>query len=226
MDVKKTFLITLPVASAYGPLGVAFGVYLTTADIAWYWAPISAFMIFAGSIEFLAVSFMRDAYPLYLIAFSAFIINFRHIFYGLSFPYHRLKTPAQKAYGIWALTDETYGITSAGLGKNLTGNEITLLQIISHFWWAGGALVGALLGLIIPPEMEGFDFALTTMFVILAVDASKEHREWALFLFILLSALLGLIAENFVFENSFLTVSLITYLVCLIIQFKVISHAK
>ena len=52
MNVKKVFLLTLLVAAAYGPLGLAFGVYLTTTNIAWYWAPISAFMIFAGSIEF------------------------------------------------------------------------------------------------------------------------------------------------------------------------------
>lgn len=226
MNVKKVFILTLPVASAYGPLGIAFGVYMATAGIAWYWAPISAFLIFAGSIEFLAVSFMLSGYPLYLTAFSAFVINFRHIFYGLSFPYYRLTNPIQKMYGVWALTDETYGITAAGTGKHLTGSEITLLQIISHFWWAGGALIGALLGLVIPPEVKGFDFALTTMFVILAIDSAKEIRELKPFFFIGFSALLGLFVEKFILENGFLTTSLLAYLLCLVIDFRITKHVK
>jgi 4-azaleucine resistance transporter AzlC len=226
MNVTKVFRLTLPVASAYGTLGVAFGVYLTTADIAWYWAPVSAFMIFAGSIEFLAVSFMLSGYPLYLIAFSAFIINFRHIFYGLSFPYSRLKHAAQKAYGIWALTDETYGITTAGEGKRLIGSEITLLQIISHCWWVGGALVGALLGLIIPSEITGFEFSLTTMFVILSIDAFRESREIRLIKFVIISALLGVFVDKYIMQNSFLTVSLLSYFSCLTICYWRSKNAK
>ena len=134
----------------------------------------------------------------------------------------------QKAYGVWTLTDETYGITAVGLGKNLTGNEIILLQVISHFWWVGGALIGSLLGLIIPPEVKGFNFALTAMFIILAIDSSKESesRDFRLVFFICLSALLGIAVEKLILENMFLTVSLVTYLTCLIVDFKVQQHAK
>lgn len=221
MNVKKFFLLTLPVAAAYGPLGLAFGVYLTTANIAWYWAPISAFMIFAGSIEFLAVSFMLSGYSFISIAFSTFIINFRHIFYGLSFPYNRLKNFFQKAYGIWTLTDETYGITSAGDGKHLSGPEITLLQVVSHFWWVGGAFLGSLIGLVIPPEITGFDFALTTMFIILFLDAIKEAKDNSLLIFVIIAALFGIAFEKMILENSFLTISLCVYLMCNVIKYKV-----
>ena len=61
-----------------------------------------------------------------------------------------------KAYGVFALTDETYGITSAGAGSRLTGFGITVLQVVSHLWWIGGAALGALIGQVIPSSITGF----------------------------------------------------------------------
>ena len=75
--------LTVPVAMAYIPLGVAFGVLLTASGISWYWAPLSTLLIYAGSIEFLAVGFMVAGLPLYQVAFTSLIVNFRHIFYGV-----------------------------------------------------------------------------------------------------------------------------------------------
>ncbi|HEX8767730.1 MAG TPA: AzlC family ABC transporter permease, partial [Jatrophihabitans sp.] len=52
-QVLQAVRLTVPVGMAYVPLGVAFGVLLVTSGIRWVWAPLSAMVIFAGSIEFL-----------------------------------------------------------------------------------------------------------------------------------------------------------------------------
>lgn len=211
-QVAEAVRLTLPVGMAYVPLGIAFGVLLVTSGIRWVWAPLSALVIFAGSIEFLGVSLILAGVTVPQVALTALIVNFRHIFYGLSFPLGRLRTRAQKAYGIFALTDETYGITSAGAGSRLNGFQITVLQLVSHCWWVGGAALGALIGQVIPSDISGFEFALTAMFVTLAVDAVRASKNWELVGAALGAAVLAYIVDHFVFDESFLFVGLLLYL--------------
>jgi len=212
--------LTAPVAMAYIPLGIAFGIFLVASGINWYWAPLSALIIFAGSIEFLAVSFIVSGLPLGIVAWTTLIVNFRHIFYGLSFPIAQMTSPIQKIYGVYALTDETYAITSAGEGSQLDGQSITLLQIISHGWWISGALIGACIGTIIPPEIKGFEFALTSMFLILAVDAIRHSQDLGLVFYAVTSCIVGFVFEVYVIENSFLVSGLITYLLLISKDYK------
>ncbi|MGW3390448.1 AzlC family ABC transporter permease [Streptomyces cinereoruber] len=207
----EAFRLTLPVAMAYIPLGVAFGVLLTASGVNWYWAPLSTLLIYAGSIEFLAVGFMVAGLPLYQVAFTSLIVNFRHIFYGLSFPIGRLRGRVRKAYGVFALTDETYGITSAGPGAHLTGRQITVVQVVSHAWWFLGALLGALLGQVVPESVKGFEFALTAMFLTLAVNAVRSSRSAALVLLALGAGAVGYVVDRYVVGESFLVVSLLLY---------------
>lgn len=210
--IGKVLRLTIPVALSYTPLGIAFGVYLTASGISWYWAPLSALVIFAGSIEFLAVSFITAGIPLYVVAWTTFIVNFRHIFYGLTFPIRRLGSRIQVAYGVFALTDETYGITSAGQGRKLDGRGITQLQVISHGWWVGGALLGAAIGSVIPPEIKGFEFALTAMFVVLAVEAMRHSRDLTELGYAAIAVTAAFMSEAYLVADSFLIAGLLVYL--------------
>lgn len=204
---------------AYVPLGIAFGVLAVTSGIAWYWAPLSALLIFAGSIEFLAVSFIVQGVSIPQVALTALLVNFRHVFYGLSFPLSRLRSTPQRLYGVFALTDETYGITSAGSGALLNGFQITVLQVVSHFWWAGGALLGAVIGQVIPAGTEGFGFALTAMFLTLAVDALRDSKDFGLVGYAVLAGCCAYVVDEFVFSDSFLVVGLLVYLILITVAY-------
>ena len=218
--------LSIPVAMAYLPLGLAFGVLVVTSGISWYWAPLSALLIFAGSIEFLAVSLITSGVSVAQVALTALAVNFRHIFYGLTFPLHRLRGRVPRAYGVFALTDETYGITSAGVGAAMTGTQITTLQLVSHLWWAGGALLGALLGQVIPSDIKGFGFALTAMFLILAVDAVRARRDAGLVALALAASLVALLCERYVYDQSFIVVGLLTYLSALSAMYRLEARAR
>jgi 4-azaleucine resistance transporter AzlC len=211
-QLYQSLRLSVPVAMAYVPLGIAFGVFLVTSGVPWYWAPLSAMMIFAGSIEFLAVSLMVSGMALPQVALTALIVNFRHVFYGLSFPCGRLRTVPQRVYGVFALTDETYAITSAGEGAKLNGFQITALQLISHAWWVGGALLGSLTGLAIPSSIKGFGFALTSMFVILAVDAVRTKGTTLLIGIAALASAAAFVSEKWLYRESFLFTGLLVYL--------------
>ncbi|GAA3746482.1 AzlC family ABC transporter permease [Salinactinospora qingdaonensis] len=211
-QAREAVRLTAPVAMAYVPLGLAFGVLVVKSGIAWYWAPLSAVLIFAGSIEFLTVSLIAGGVPFVQVAATAFVVNFRHIFYGLTFPLERIRDRLAKIYGVWALTDETYAITSAGEGAALNGFQITVLQLVSHFWWAGAAFTGALVGSIIPGYIVGFGFALTAMFVTLLVDSLRNNPSAFQIAAALSSVLVAVIADAF-FPNWFLISGLAAYLV-------------
>lgn len=212
LSFLKVLKLTIPIATAYVPLGIALGVFMVSSGIDWQWAPISALIIFAGSIEFLVVTFILANHSLTSVAWTALIVNFRHIFYGLSFPLKSLRSTWQKIYGVFALTDETYGIVCAGDGKFLTGKEITLLQVISHTWWVSAAFVGALIGTFLPPDVIGFEFALTAMFITLAVDAIRNMPDRSLLKYSVISCVVGLFFEIYILKSSFLGSGIIFYL--------------
>ena len=64
-----------PVGLGFIPLGIAFGVFLTHAGLAWWCAPLFATVIYAGSLEFLLVGLVTAAVPLAAIALTAFLVN-------------------------------------------------------------------------------------------------------------------------------------------------------
>ena len=75
-----------PVALGMVPLGLAFGLLITQVGFAWWWAPIFSFVIYAGSMEFLAVSLVTGGVGPLSAALYGFLVNFRHAFYALNYP--------------------------------------------------------------------------------------------------------------------------------------------
>ena len=73
------------------PLGVAFGVLVAQAGLAWWWTPVISGLVFAGSLEFLLLSLVIVAAPLATIALTTLLVNSRHVFYCLTFPLQRVR---------------------------------------------------------------------------------------------------------------------------------------
>ncbi len=159
------------------PLGLAFGVLLTQSGLAWWWTPVFSMMIYAGSLEFLAIGLLLAVTPLAQVALTAFMVNFRHVFYALSFPLHAVRGPLAKTYSMYALTDESYAVAASRHGEELTGPRILGIQLFCQLYWVGGGIVGALAGLAVPGRIEGLDFALTALFTVLAIDAFRVRRD-------------------------------------------------
>ena len=107
------------------------------------------------------------------MASTTLIVNLRHVFYALSFPLDRVNGTLAKVYSTYALTDEAYAVTSAEPG-NWTSRRILLVQAIFQVAWVSGATIGALAGSALPIQrVQGLDFALTALFVVLAIDAYR-----------------------------------------------------
>lgn len=202
------------VALGIVPLGLAFGLFMTQSGYAWWWTPIFSFVIYAGSMEFLAVSLVVSAMNPFTAALTGFMVNFRHAFYGLTFPRHRIPGAFARAYSTYALTDESYAIVSAR--PRLSGPAVLAVQIFCQVLWAVPGVVGALAGLALPPGLEGMDFALTALFIVLAWETFDMNRDWSL---PILAAAFG-VAALLVVPNQMLIVALCAYFVLLITRYR------
>jgi 4-azaleucine resistance transporter AzlC len=115
--------------------------------------------------------------PLLVVASTTLIVNLRHVFYPLSFPLGRVDGVLAKVYSTYALTDEAYAVTSVE-PRDWTSRRILLVQFVFQVAWVSGATIGALAGSALPIErVQGLDFALTALFVVLAIDAYRVRPE-------------------------------------------------
>lgn len=180
-----------PVGLGLIPLGLAFGVLVIQTGFQWWWTPIFSILVYAGSMEFLAIGLVMAHTGLLGSAVTAFMVNFRHIFYGLTFPRDiigarpggsRILRGVGRAYSTYALTDEAYAIVSArpAGAPPLSGARILSIQVFCQSMWVIAGIVGALSGQALPEGLVGFEFALTALFAVLAIDAFRVNRDWSL----------------------------------------------
>ena len=165
----------------YFPLGLSYGMFAVALGLDWWWAPLAAAVIYAGSIEFLVAQMLVVGAPLATAATTALFVNARHIFYGLSVPMERIRNPLLRAYAIHTLTDELYAVLASKPREELTPARMVAAGATAQFYWMGSAAVGALAASLIPFDLSFMAFAMTALFAVLAMDALRQSREIGLF---------------------------------------------
>lgn len=158
-------------------LGLGLGVVVISHDLPWWLAPVLSSVVFAGSVEFLLAGMLAAATPLAAIAATTFLVNARHLFYGLTFPLHRVEGRIGKAYSVYALIDEAYALVTTAPSEEQTGRKILVTQVGLHASWVAGSLCGALAGGAFLKDVPGVDFVLTALFVVLAMDAFSADPD-------------------------------------------------
>lgn len=194
--VRQAFLDSAGAGGALAPLGLAFGLLVVNSGFEWWWASVFTAVVYAGSLEFLLVGLIAAAAPLSEIAITSFLVNIRHVFYALSFPLHRVRSRSGRLYATFALTDEAYAITATRPSESWSGARILWVQLFCQLYWVGGATAGAFLGARVGVTVPGVDFALTALFVVLAIDAIRAGRDIPTPVLALLSALIGMLLSR------------------------------
>ena len=120
---------------------------------------------------------MTAGAPLTTIALTTLLVNSRHVFYGLTFPLHRVRGRLRRLYARFPLIDEAYALTAAPVAQAYSSRRILAMQVLMHAYWVGGGIVGAVLGSIVPGALTGLEFALVALFIVLAVDAGRAGRD-------------------------------------------------
>lgn len=177
-SMRRVVELSAPIGLAFIPLGMALGFLVVHAGLQWWWAPVFAAVIYAGSLEFLMVALAATAAPVATVALTTFVVNSRHVFYALSFPLQRVRGLPGKLYSTYTLSDEAYAVGVSPEAATWTTKPILLMQFGFHLLWVTGAGLGGLIGEALPIErLRGLDFALTALFIVLAIDAYRQRPD-------------------------------------------------
>ncbi|WIK82720.1 AzlC family ABC transporter permease [Micrococcus lylae] len=175
-EVRRGLRLSSAAGLGLVPLGVAFGLLVAQAPLPWWTAPLLSTVVFAGSVELLLVSLIVAGTPLVSVAVTVFLLNFRHVFYAFSFPLRVVRSRPARLYSMGALIDEAYAIATTHR-TGWTGPRLLAMQAALQVYWVFGGVVGVAAGSLLPAPIEGLEFALTALFIVLALDAARTRRQ-------------------------------------------------
>ena len=173
--LAAAFPLTIPVLMGYLAIGIAFGLMLQSAGWGVGWAVLMSLTIYAGSGQYLGVSLLAAGAALPQVAFLTLMVNFRHLVYGLSMLEKFRGMGLRKLYMIFSLTDETYALLSsarapAGVDEH---DFFFAVALLDQSYWVLGSVIGSLLGSALGFDTTGVDFAMTALFLVIAVGQWK-----------------------------------------------------
>ncbi len=176
--LAAAFRVTVPVLIGYLAIGIAFGLMLEAIGYNYIWAFFMSLTIYAGSGQYLGVSLLQLGAALSEVAMLTLLLNFRHMVYGLSM-LEKFQTihGFRKFYLIFALTDETYALlASVRVPEGIRPADYYLaIAALDHIYWILGSIIGSVAGALLQFDTTGVDFAMTALFVVIAVGQWKEN---------------------------------------------------
>lgn len=173
------FPATLPVMLGFIPLGIAFGLLMDAAGYNVFWSFFMSLFVYAGSAQFLGVELLASVASLGQVAVMTLILNFRHMVYGLSMLEKYRGMGKRKLYMIFSLPDETYALLSSGqVPEDIEPHDYYFaVAVLNHIYWVTGSVIGGLLGAALSINTQGADFAMTALFVVIAVGQWEEAKS-------------------------------------------------
>lgn len=179
--MKKAFRYSLrhslPILISFIPVGLAYGILMQTSGLNWIWTGACSLFIFAGSLQFLAVSFFAGGVSLVTVAVMALLLNSRHIFYGLPFVERWKRYGPWKLFLIYALPDEAFSLHCSNSFDDGDEEHRKWSQIFDALlilvYWIVLSILGALIGSLISFDTAGIDFALTALFLVILIEQLK-----------------------------------------------------
>ena len=174
--LRTALPIAAPVMIGYFTVGTTFGLTAAQAGFGWFWPVVISLIQFAGAAQFMIVAMVTQGAALTEIAVVVFLLNLRHVFYGLPFLDNKPRTLLGRVLMIFWLTDETYSLLTTRKQSDPAPVQIAVGGL-NYASWAAGTLVGSLAGQLLPLQINSFAFALSALFAILLTEQIRAHRS-------------------------------------------------
>ena len=212
---KAAFPFTLPIFAGFWFLGISYGIYMNVMGFSWIYPALMSLTIFAGSVEFIVVNLLLGSFNPLQAFILAFMVNSRHLFYGISMIDKYRGLGFKKFYLIFGLCDESFSINYTakipeGIDRGLFYFWITFLN---YLYWVSGSTLGGIFGSMINFNTYGIEFILTSMFVVIFLEQfmkEKNHLNAWIGFFSSVICLLIFGAENFILPSMALILILLT----------------
>lgn len=213
---KRALSLSFPVFLSYIFLGIAYGILLQDAGFEWYHAFFASILLYTGAFQFMLTTLLAAKASLLTITVSALLLNSRQSFYALTFVDLFKKDKKKLPFLIHTVTDETYAVDC--MLKEEEEDE-TLLRIIpkvallSWSYWITGSILGVILGNLLPFQMNGIDYCMTALFIIILLGQLKKKANQV-------PAVIGFacaLACRFLFGSNFMLPALLSTSILLVI---------
>ena len=166
-----TFRRSIPVLVSFLFVGAAYGVLIVEQGITWYESVFMSLIIYSGSFQFVLSTLLVSGASILTVAVTSVLMNCRLPFYSLSMVVPFRGMGLRKPYMIHTLTDETFALNCS---LELDGAEkrdvMFWTALLARSAWLLGSLAGSLAGQFLPFSLDGIDFCVTAMFVIIVID--------------------------------------------------------
>ncbi|NTW05234.1 MAG: branched-chain amino acid ABC transporter permease [Peptococcaceae bacterium] len=170
--LKAAFPATIPVLLGYLFVGMAFGILVENIGLDYFWAGFISATVFAGSMQFIMISFLKSPIGLLEVGLVTLIVNLRHMVYGISFLEEFKRMGKLKPYMIFTLTDETYALLHSAKPPDNIDKKLFyfFIAFLNHIYWISGSVLGALFGSMLSFNSKGVDFAMVALFAVICTE--------------------------------------------------------
>jgi 4-azaleucine resistance transporter AzlC len=169
----------MPVMTGYVVLGIGFGVLLQSKGYSALWAGIMGIIMYAGTMQYVAIDLMASAAGLVSTAILSLMVSARQLFYGLAMVDKYRDVGKIKPYLIFALPDETYSLVcdpDLPEDVDLKGYYF-YVSLFNHIAWVVGDILGALVGSWLTFDTTGIDFVMTAIFVVIFMEQWEKTKQ-------------------------------------------------
>ena len=177
--LSAAFKTTIPVLAGYLGLGLAFGIMLEDLGYNALWAAFFSLVAYGGTIQYLAIALLSTAFNPFEALFLSILVNFRHLFYGITMAEKFKGMGKKKLLLIFGLSDETYSLlTTTELPEGTDRGKFYLyVTLLDHSYWILGSFLGGIVGSLITFNTTGIAFVLTALFVVLFMEQLKNKAN-------------------------------------------------
>lgn len=179
--IKLAGVKSLPILCSYLFVAMAYGMMMQEAGYAWYWSLAVSLTVYTGAFQFVLITFFSAGASLAAVTLTALLMNSRQAFYSLTYLEDFRQMGKRKPYMIHTMTDETYAVngTLGDLPDADRREAMFWLALFSRCYWMTGAVLGGVIGQLLPFQTDGIDFCMTALFLIIFIDQwerMKSHR--------------------------------------------------
>jgi 4-azaleucine resistance transporter AzlC len=168
----------LPVAVSVIPFGMLFGALAIDNGFTPFEAVLMSATVYAGASQLVGLQLFGQHVPAWLIVFSIFAVNFRHVLYSAAIGRRLGHWPNwKKAIGFFFLVDPQYAEAEREAGRpgGIGFSWYMGMGLLIYTGWVVEAWIGSIAGrFITDPHALGLDFLLPIYFLGLVMEF--RHR--------------------------------------------------
>jgi predicted branched-subunit amino acid permease len=187
---SRGFRAILPLWLGMAPFALVYATMARSAGLSVLETQLMSVIVFAGGAQFSAAGLFGVGASGLEIILTTFLLNLRHILYGLSLGRVVPLAGLQKPLAAYFLTDEAYGVTI--VEKRAPFPYLLGAELSVFFIWNACTFIGAIAGQLVPdPTRIGADFVFPLAFLALLAPLLKNRVDIGIAVFAGVTALVA-----------------------------------